>query len=164
MSQSFCESCEFIHRIGTKARYESVTENRDWRQRNDIRPKEARPSKWQDERRKCKGSYGHQQSQQNCQQGALRHFKYADPLVALNGIAKNGARLLWTEVVKTREHRAKSIEVLSNTYRIDRVRMDNDPALAGSAHAFKCIFVWIFISKTNSDVEMVPLPQGATKS
>jgi hypothetical protein len=78
-------------------------------------------------------------------------------LVVLNSIAKNRPCLLRAEVVKTREHRAKSVELLLDTQCVDRVGMNDDPAFTGLAYAFQAIDIGILVSQMHSDLKVVTL-------
>src|SRR4051812_26862729 len=98
--QFFYHLTQFLWSICPQAGYDSVEQQNQWNNRNQIRPQQSRPAEWTDPGRVHEHQENPGKYEADCRRGAFGDLKDADAFARIDGILQNGASIGWRKMME----------------------------------------------------------------
>ncbi|ACO31798.1 putative lipoprotein [Acidobacterium capsulatum ATCC 51196] len=133
--------------VRPQARQHAIQPKRKRHHRQQIGPQQPLPAQGTHPRRQRPVQHRHAKAQQHRLRARLRQLKNADPHAPPKGIGQHGPRLLRRKVMKRRENRPETAQLLRDPRRIDRLRAKPNAPARGRLSAGKCRLVRKFIGQ-----------------
>src|SRR5579872_319041 len=153
--QFFYDLTQFLWPICPQARYDSIEQQNQWNNRNQIRPQQSRPAERTDSRRVQEHQQNPGEYQTDCRRGAFGDLKYADAFAGIDGILQDGASIVWRKMMERRKHRSQPLQCTRYLHRLNRFWIETNVMIRRRAHSFESFKIRIFIGEPNLKVRGV---------